>query len=98
MDPEATVPRLESWLHCLDGCDLLPVTSPLCASVSSPVKQNNTIFMKLNELISVKLVEQCLAQSQLYVCQIKCKKYEKEMGKEAEACRVLAAGLCILLS
>lgn len=54
--------------------------------------------MKLNELISVKLVEQCLAQSQLYVCQIKCKKYEKEMGKEAEACRVLAAGLCILLS
>lgn len=40
--------------------------------------------MKLNELISVKLLEQCLAQSQLYVCQIKCEKYEKEIGKEAE--------------
>lgn len=40
--------------------------------------------MKLNELIFIKLLEQCVAQSELYICQIKCRKYEREMGEDAE--------------
>lgn len=49
------------------------------------IGDNNTIFMKLNELIFIKLLVQCLAQRLCHlICQIKYKKYEREMGEDAE--------------
>lgn len=51
------------------------------------------ILMRFNEFKFVKCLEQCLAQSTLCVCQIKCKKVRKRRGQLCPG-----QGLCVVLT
>lgn len=54
MDPGATVPRLESWLHHLDVSERVPVILPPYASVSSPVKRGRNQALPHRVIVRTK--------------------------------------------